>query len=80
MTEEELNGWAEDFEAFHARFAPIFGRKEPRQQAQKYVRGLLATVERKNSWHLAETVGDRIPCFCQLKVSQYGGRKEDQLD
>ena len=30
MTEEELNEWAEDFEAFHARFAPIFGRKEPR--------------------------------------------------
>jgi SRSO17 transposase len=61
MTEEELNEWLEDFEAFHARFAPIFGRKEPRQQAQKYVRGLLAAVERKNSWQLAEAVGDRIP-------------------
>ncbi|MFN8453077.1 MAG: IS701 family transposase [Anaerolineae bacterium] len=61
MTEEELNEWAEDFEAFQARFAHIFGRKEPRQQAQKYVRGLLATVERKNSWHMAEAVGDRLP-------------------
>ena len=61
MTEEELNDWAEDFEAFHARFAHIFGRQEPRQQAQKYVRGLLAAVERKNGWQVAEAVGDRIP-------------------
>ena len=61
MTEEELNEWAEDFEAFQARFAHIFGRKEPRQQAQKYVRGLLAPVERKNSWQVAEAVGDRLP-------------------
>jgi SRSO17 transposase len=61
MTIEELNEWAEDFEAFQARFAPVFGRKEPREQAQKYIRGLLAPVERKNSWQLAEAVGDRIP-------------------
>jgi len=61
MTEEEMNEWAEDFEAFQARFAPIFGRKEPRQQAQKYMRGLLAVVERKNSWQVAEAVGDRLP-------------------
>jgi SRSO17 transposase len=61
MTEAELNEWAEDFEAFQARFAPIFGRKEPRQQAQKYVRGLLAPVDRKNGWQLAEAIGDRIP-------------------
>jgi SRSO17 transposase len=56
-----LQEWAEDFEAFHARFAPIFGRKEPREQAQKYIRGLLAPVERKNSWQLAEAVGEAIP-------------------
>lgn len=61
MTLEELNEWAEDFEAFHARFAPIFGRKEPRQQAKKYVRGLLAPMERKNGWQLAEAVGDQRP-------------------
>jgi SRSO17 transposase len=61
MTIEELNEWAEEFEAFHARFAPIFGRKEPREQAQKYIRGLLAPVERKNGWQLAEAVGEAIP-------------------
>lgn len=61
MTETELQEWAEDFETFHARFAHIFGRKEPREQAQKYLRGLLAPVERKNSWQLAEAVGEAIP-------------------
>lgn len=61
MTIEELNEWAEDFETFQARFAHIFGRKEPRQQAHKYIRGLLAPVERKNSWQLAEVMGDQRP-------------------
>ena len=38
MTAEELDNWAADFAAFHARFAHLFGRKEPREQAMKYVR------------------------------------------
>jgi SRSO17 transposase len=83
MTEEELNGWAEDFEAFQARFAHIFGRKEPRQQAKKYVRGLLAAVERKNSWQLAEAVGDRIPDATQrlLYLSQWeADEARDELE
>ncbi len=61
MTTEELDQWAADFQSFCARFADIFGRKEPRAQAVKYLRGLLASVPRKNSWQLAETVGDAIP-------------------
>ena len=61
MIHAELKEWADDFMAFHARFAPLFGRTEPRQQAVKYVRGLLAPVERKNSWQLAEAVGERLP-------------------
>jgi SRSO17 transposase len=83
MTEEELNEWAEDFEAFHARFAPIFGRKEPRQQAKKYVRGLLAPVERKNSWQLAEAMGDRSPDATQrlLYLSQWeADEARDELE
>ena len=32
-----------------------------RQQAIQYVRGLLAPVERKNGWQVAEAVGDRVP-------------------
>jgi SRSO17 transposase len=46
---------------FCTRFADVFGRKEPRAQAIKYLRGLMASVPRKNSWQVAEAVGDRIP-------------------
>ena len=56
-----LDPWAESFAAFHARFADLFARSESRQQAVQYVRGLLAPVERKNGWQVAEAVGDRVP-------------------
>ena len=61
MTIEELERWQEEFEAFHARFADLFERSESREQARKYLRGLLAQAERKNSWQMAEVVGDRVP-------------------
>jgi SRSO17 transposase len=61
MTAEELDTWADDFAAFQARFTGLFGRKEPRLQAVKYVRALLMPLERKTSWQLAEAMGDQIP-------------------
>jgi len=61
MTDKELDEWAVDFVRFCARFAHVFGRKEPRAQAIKYLRGLMASVPRKNSWQVAEAVGDPIP-------------------
>ena len=57
----ELDEWAEDFEAFYSRFAPLFGRSEGREQAAKYLHGLLSPVERKNGWQLAEAIGDSTP-------------------
>ena len=44
-----------------ARVAGRFGRAEPRRQARAYLTGLLAPVERKNGWQLAEAVGDATP-------------------
>jgi SRSO17 transposase len=61
MTVEELDEWAEDLQVFHARFAHLFARSEPREQATKYLRGLLGSAGRKNSWQLAETMGDARP-------------------
>ncbi|MDQ3831847.1 MAG: IS701 family transposase [Candidatus Tectomicrobia bacterium] len=43
------------------RLAPYFERTEPRQRAMAYLRGLLSSVERKNSWQLAEVSGDATP-------------------
>jgi SRSO17 transposase len=61
MTLVDLDRWADSFTAFHARFADLFARRESREQAAKYLRGLLAPVERKNGWQVAEAVGDALP-------------------
>ena len=61
MTAQELDEWGADFFSFCARFNDVFGRKESRAQARKYLRGLLSPVPRKNSWQLAEAMGDAVP-------------------
>ncbi|MEU0572225.1 IS701 family transposase [Nonomuraea sp. NPDC005983] len=43
------------------RVAGRFGRVEPRRTASAYVRGLLANLERKNCWSLAEHAGPAGP-------------------
>ena len=70
MTDKELDEWSVDFLRFCARFADVFGRKEPRAQAVKYLRGLMGPVLRKNSWQMAEAVGDRIPDATQRLLYQ----------
>jgi SRSO17 transposase len=70
MQLEELKGWGEEFAAFHERFADLFEREEPREQAQKYLRSLLASVERKNGWQLAEVSGDQTPDATQRLLYQ----------
>jgi SRSO17 transposase len=59
MTEAELAGWADAFAEFGGRFGDLFRRREPRAEAERYLRGLLLPVERKNGWQLAEAVGNR---------------------
>ena len=58
---DDAAGWAEELEQVAGRIAPRFGRVEPRRRAMAYLRGLLAPVERKNGWQLAEAGGDRTP-------------------
>jgi len=59
MTVAELSTWADAFGRFCARFGDLFGRPEPRAEAERYLRGLLLPVERKNGWQLAEAVGNQ---------------------
>ena len=70
MTAEELDEWGTDFLQFCTRFADVFRRKEPRAQAAKYLRGLMASVPRKNSWQVAEVIGDRTPDATQRLLYQ----------
>jgi SRSO17 transposase len=70
MTTEDLEEWAADFATFHTRFAPFFGRKEPREAARRYLRGLLTPLPRKNCWQLAEALGEPDPQAFQRLLYQ----------
>jgi 3-methylcrotonyl-CoA carboxylase beta subunit len=53
--------WAGQLDEVVTRIAPRFNRIEPRRRARAYLQGLLAPLERKNGWHLAEAAGDASP-------------------
>jgi SRSO17 transposase len=61
VTDEVLRSWLTGLDDLFARVAGRFGRVEPRRQARLYLMGLLAPVERKNGWQLAEAAGDATP-------------------
>jgi SRSO17 transposase len=52
---------AGELELLHGRIAGRFGRSEPRARAREYVTGLVAGLERKNGWTLAEHAGEVSP-------------------
>jgi SRSO17 transposase len=61
VTDDVLRSWLAGLDALFARVAGRFGRVEPRRQARLYLMGLLAPLERKNGWQLAEAAGDTAP-------------------
>jgi SRSO17 transposase len=65
----EVGGWRAELDGLLARFGRLFARAEPRQQAGRYLEGLLGPVERKNGWQLAETIGDVRPWRTQRVLS-----------
>ena len=56
MKKAEFDRVTASFAAFHAHFAPLFGRKEVQRRSEQYMRGLLVQqTDRRN----AENVGLR---------------------
>src|SRR5215472_2455137 len=52
---------AGELDRVHARIAGRFARSEPRARAREYLSGLVAGLERKNGWTLAERAGEASP-------------------
>src|SRR6516225_8836331 len=52
---------AAELDQVHERIAGRFGRAEPRARVREYVSGLVAGLERKNGWTLAEHAGEVSP-------------------
>jgi SRSO17 transposase len=53
--------WTATLDAIHARIAPRFARSEARSRVRRYLEALLAPVDRKNGWQLAEHLGEAGP-------------------
>ena len=64
--------WSDELARLHHRIAVRFRRAEPRRRALGYLRGLLATCERKNGWHLAELLGEPTPDGVQRLLNAAG--------
>jgi SRSO17 transposase len=52
---------AAELDRVHERIAGRFARAEPRARVREYVSGLVAGLERKNGWTLAERAGEACP-------------------
>jgi SRSO17 transposase len=50
-----------ELDRLHVRVAGRFARSEPRARSREYVTGLVAGLERKNGWTLAERAGEVSP-------------------
>jgi SRSO17 transposase len=57
MTPSEVRAAARQLTDLHERFAPLFGRREAREQSLVYLRGLLLNEGRKSAEPMALTFG-----------------------
>jgi SRSO17 transposase len=59
-----------ELDRVYARIAGRFTRSEPRRRVRQYVSGLVAGLERKNGWTLAERAGEVSPDGMQRLLRQ----------
>lgn len=64
-----IKAWSVEFGELHSRIAGHFGRSEQRQRVKAYLQALLSSVERKNSWQLAERSDEATPDGMQRLLS-----------
>jgi SRSO17 transposase len=62
--------WEQNLEGLHRRIGQRFKRREPRERAYRYLKGLLSTMVRKNGWQLAEQAGESRPDGMQRLLSR----------
>src|SRR5882757_619481 len=58
---EDVREWGQQLDAVARRIGSRFARSETRDRVRAYLVGLLAPVQRKNSWQLAEQIGEEAP-------------------
>lgn len=64
-TVEQAQQWADELVEIAELISDRFSHAEARERAVNCLPGLLSPVERKNSWQLAEEIGDETPYATQ---------------
>jgi SRSO17 transposase len=81
MDHAEFDRVAASFAAFHAEFAPLFGRKEAQRRSEQYVRGLLVQqTDRRNAENVAETIAGATPRALQRLLTEAPWPTEPVID
>lgn len=62
--------WGRVVDPVASRISERFGRSEQWAHAGRYLRRLIARVERKNGWQLAEQLGDSAPTNLQRSIAR----------
>jgi SRSO17 transposase len=57
----DLRDWSAEFEELTHRISLLFVHPKSRLHARQYLEGLLAPLERKNGWTIAEHAGEKEP-------------------
>jgi len=65
-----MQGWKGELVRLHQRIGDVFARSEVRERSLAYLEGLLSGCERKNSWQVAECVGDASPYGMQYLLGR----------
>jgi SRSO17 transposase len=71
VLDDRLARWRAGFGDMFALIAGRFAQVQSRQRARLYLLGLLSGAERKNSWTIAEQVGDLTPDGMQRLLNFY---------
>ncbi|WP_441248232.1 IS701 family transposase [Kitasatospora sp. McL0602] len=80
ISEVDARRWSDGLAGLHERFAHRFARSESRESALAYMRGLLAPLERKNGWTVAEEAGHGGPDRIQRLLNRIDWDPDAVLD
>ena len=67
---EDVRDWGRELESVAVRIGDRFSRSETRDRVRSYLIGLLGPVQRKNSWQVAEQIGDADPYGVQYLMGR----------
>ncbi len=70
----QVRRWGSQVNEVTELISGSFFRREQREHTERYLRGLISRRERKNSWQLAEQLGDATPVLRDGRQGPTGGR------